>query len=327
MSPESSTPINERLDSWKAIANYLGKSVRTAKRWEAEEGLPVHRHMHHRQGTVHAFRPEIDRWLAERGQGPTPPPITQTEDSRPGLMVLPFEHVGPDSKTAWLASGVADALIDRLARTPDLRVMSRTSARIVAGRAEGPTTALRSLVKSHGLSYVVEGTTRADSDDLQVSIRLIDIANDTVVATELFDGKLDQALRIQATIAEHVAAALSKALGQTLTSEGEPEDGPASTAEWQALVLARQDALKWRKPGLDAAVDRLKRAIETLGPRPMLLAALGRTWLQYREAGIEPGPGPLRRARACADELADRDVQHAVRLQLDGWLRYADGNI
>ena len=34
----------DRLDSWKEIAAYLNRGVRTVRRWEREEGLPVHRH-------------------------------------------------------------------------------------------------------------------------------------------------------------------------------------------------------------------------------------------------------------------------------------------
>src|ERR1041385_1511743 len=43
---ESPRPPERRLDSWKAIAAYLGRGVRTVQRWEREEGLPVHRLTH-----------------------------------------------------------------------------------------------------------------------------------------------------------------------------------------------------------------------------------------------------------------------------------------
>ena len=56
----------DRLDSWKEIAAYLKREVRTVQRWEKEEGLPVHRHAHKKLGTVYAYRPEIDGWSAER---------------------------------------------------------------------------------------------------------------------------------------------------------------------------------------------------------------------------------------------------------------------
>ncbi len=48
----------DRLESWKEIAAYLGREVRTVQGWEKNEGLPVHRHQHARQGSVYAFRTE-----------------------------------------------------------------------------------------------------------------------------------------------------------------------------------------------------------------------------------------------------------------------------
>jgi tetratricopeptide (TPR) repeat protein len=52
----------DRLDSWKEIASYLRREVRTVQLWEKKEGLPVHRHFHKRLGSVFAYRAEIDRW-------------------------------------------------------------------------------------------------------------------------------------------------------------------------------------------------------------------------------------------------------------------------
>jgi hypothetical protein len=51
-----------RLDSWKEIADYLGRDVRTAIRWEHERGLPVHRVPGGKRGGVFAYAEEIDRW-------------------------------------------------------------------------------------------------------------------------------------------------------------------------------------------------------------------------------------------------------------------------
>ncbi len=52
-----------RLDSWKEIADYLGKGERTAKRWEAERCLPVHHVPGLGHGSVYAFTAELDEWL------------------------------------------------------------------------------------------------------------------------------------------------------------------------------------------------------------------------------------------------------------------------
>jgi hypothetical protein len=56
----------ERLDSWKEIATYLKRSVRTVHRWEKEEGLPVHRQLHKDLGSVFAYKGELDAWSSAR---------------------------------------------------------------------------------------------------------------------------------------------------------------------------------------------------------------------------------------------------------------------
>ncbi len=53
----------ELLTSWKEIASYLGKGVRTVQRWEQEFGLPVRRPNTKAKGIVRATRQELDAWL------------------------------------------------------------------------------------------------------------------------------------------------------------------------------------------------------------------------------------------------------------------------
>ena len=65
--PRATAP-EDRLDSWKEIAAYLGRGVRTIQRWEQHEGLPVRRHLHSAKGSVYASRSEIDAWRASRSE-------------------------------------------------------------------------------------------------------------------------------------------------------------------------------------------------------------------------------------------------------------------
>ena len=59
-------PDEPRLDSWKEIASYLGRGIRTVQRWEREEGLPVHRLDHAKRGSVYASRRELTAWWESR---------------------------------------------------------------------------------------------------------------------------------------------------------------------------------------------------------------------------------------------------------------------
>jgi len=55
-----------RLDSWKAIANYLDRDVRSVQRWEHERSLPVHRLPGEKSSAVFAYQSELDQWLLSR---------------------------------------------------------------------------------------------------------------------------------------------------------------------------------------------------------------------------------------------------------------------
>jgi hypothetical protein len=66
-------PDRDRLDSWKEIAVYLGREVRTAQRWEKREGMPIHRHIHEKASSVCAFKHEIDAWLHSRNWAASEP--------------------------------------------------------------------------------------------------------------------------------------------------------------------------------------------------------------------------------------------------------------
>ncbi|MGF7180236.1 hypothetical protein [Tunturiibacter psychrotolerans] len=64
--PPSERPVGDRLDSWKEIAVYLNRDVTTVQRWEKREGMPVHRHVHDKMGSVYASRAELDAWALGR---------------------------------------------------------------------------------------------------------------------------------------------------------------------------------------------------------------------------------------------------------------------
>lgn len=57
---------SDRLDSWKEIAAFLNRTVRTTQRWERSEGLPVHRHIHARGSSVYAYKNELVAWQLSR---------------------------------------------------------------------------------------------------------------------------------------------------------------------------------------------------------------------------------------------------------------------
>src|SRR5579872_6297318 len=99
----TSSEATDRLESWKEIAGYLGREVRTVQGWEKTEGLPIHRHQHARQGSVFAFKPELDAWREGRKVSADAPPVENNASGEP-------PQVRGGGKTL-LVAGIALALV------------------------------------------------------------------------------------------------------------------------------------------------------------------------------------------------------------------------
>jgi tetratricopeptide (TPR) repeat protein len=94
------------LESWKAIANYLHRSVRTVRRWEGDAGLPVHRHKHSSGSSVYAHRAELDAWRSTNRQPRQPRTAARPEK--------PSQRPDPALK-AYAAIAMVAAMVGLLA--------------------------------------------------------------------------------------------------------------------------------------------------------------------------------------------------------------------
>ena len=125
----SGVPSTEhRLESWKEIASYLRRTVRTVQRWEREQGLPVHRLRHNKLPTVYAFAGEMDEWWEQRRgvlevAEALNPPVVAAGDSlgrQPTPIVLPLvEQETVDAPANDLAKREVFARNGAVPETPD----------------------------------------------------------------------------------------------------------------------------------------------------------------------------------------------------------------
>jgi len=95
-----------RLDSWKEIASYLGRGIRTVQRWEREEGLPIHRLDHVKRGSVYASRRELTAWWESRRRPEVAP---ATSDGAPASHQPRLERVTATSAATFWPALSSDA--------------------------------------------------------------------------------------------------------------------------------------------------------------------------------------------------------------------------
>jgi len=101
-----------RLDSWKKIAAHFNRDVTTVQRWERREGMPVHRHVHDKQGSVYAFRSELDAWWdGRRGKLPDVSDGSPEPETTAGCDAQAVRFVRPIKRPWRLAAIIAAVLL------------------------------------------------------------------------------------------------------------------------------------------------------------------------------------------------------------------------
>ena len=312
----------DRLDSWKEIAAYLNRSVRTVRRWEADEGLPVHRHMHRSLGSVYAFRSEIDAWrqtsqLSRVNRAPSVAAGAITP-----IAVLPFTNLSPDAENEYFADGLTEEVIADLSKVRSLRVISRTSSMALKGTSKD----VKAIGRELRVRFVLEGTVRRAADGLRISARLIDASSDECLWTGKYDGTVEDIFAMQERLARTIVDALQLQL--TADEHKQLAVRPIDNVHaYECYLQARQEAYRWRQDAIDHAIQLLRNGLAIIGENAELYAALGRTHLQYREAGIDLGEGPLREADECARKVLALDPQCCAGLQLRALINYSTGRI
>ena len=188
--------MSERLDSWKDIAAYLGRDIRTAQRWALNRRLPVRRVPGGDKPRVFALKSEIDGWLnAEAAAQPA---------EVPSVAVLPFVNLGGDPEDECFGDGLVDDVIDSLARLPDLRVTARTSSFAFRNARQD----VREIGSRLGAANLLEGSVRRVGDRVRVSAQLVSAQDGYHRWSQSYDRRLVDMFAIQSEIAHCIALAL-----------------------------------------------------------------------------------------------------------------------
>ncbi len=170
-------------------------------------------------------------FLSEGDTGPDE--ITAAE--RRSIAVLPFINMSSDPEQEYFSDGLAEELLNLLARIPELRVTSRSSAFSYKGKDFKIADVGREL----NVGHVLEGSVRRSGDQIRITAQLIDVAEDAPIWSETWERTLDDIFVVQDEIAQAVIAALRiRLLGEApRTDTTSPE---AYALYLQSIVLTAQ---------------------------------------------------------------------------------------
>ncbi len=219
----SDQSLESRLVGWKRIAKYLGCSERTARRWEREEQLPVHRQQHEKRSTVFALPAELDEWLGTRADLPpgsgADPATTGTRSRGPAIAAFAAVALAAVALAAIWPRMSVDAPVT--ARDPIAVDLYERGTALWQQRGEVPNQrAIRLLTQA-----VERDETYAEAwSALSFAWMTLPTYSDEVPASEAIDEALlaaDRALQLDPTLVEarSAMAALAQDRGDWLSSE------------------------------------------------------------------------------------------------------------
>jgi TolB-like protein len=183
--PGASPTPADRLDSWKEIAAYLRRDVRTVQRWEKKEALPVYRHQHDKLGSVYAYKVELDKWFHTRQQeGAESPMGPGGKEEKIKLAVLPFGNLNADPEQEYFSDGLTEEMITQLTRLQPGRLGVIATSTAMSYKAADKS--LARVESELGVDYILQGRVRRGGDRVRITAQLVELKGQTQLWAETY---------------------------------------------------------------------------------------------------------------------------------------------
>lgn len=237
------------------------------------------------------------------------------------IAVLPFVNAGDAGDGELLSDGLSENLINTLSRLPQLKVIARSSS----FKYRGENVDVQDAAQKLGVGAILTGRIVRRGDDLQISVELINAADNTRIWGDIYNRKVSAPLDVQ----QDIVRTVSEKLLLKLTGAQQQQIAKQATGNSQAYQLHLNGVFYRRRNG----ADNLRRAIEyqnqaiALDPDfAMAYAELAGDYGTLVEiSSINPADGKPK-ARAAAEKAAALDNTLPQAYQALGYIENQDLN-
>ena len=236
------------------------------------------------------------------------------------IAVLPFADLSEDSSQGYFSDGIAEEILNVLAKVEGLHVAARTSS--FAFRK--PDKDIREIGRLLNVGTVLEGSIRKSGDRIRLTAQLINVADGYHIWSESYDRKLDDVFAIQDDVASAIATAL-------VDSFAGLEQKPASrTLDLAAFEAFRTGRLHWwrRSPDeLHKAITLFATALEHDPSFAPAYAAMADSWLLLSLYGNLTNMRATERAMPMIEKALAIDPESAEAFAALGLARWQIGQM
>jgi len=245
---------------------------------------------------------------AEASAGATLAPGAASERS---VAVLPFTDMSERHDQEYFSDGLAEELIDVLAKVPQLRVPARTSSFSFKGKA----VTVGEIGRALGVSHVLEGSVRKSGDRMRITAQLVRTDDGFHLWSQAYDRDVRDVFAVQDDIARSVANELKLALvGVGTAAGGRTSNVQAHNLYLQAQYRVERDTVA----DLGQAVQLYEEALKLDPTYAAAWAGLAYCHTRRISNGLDTTGAGYQKASAAATRAIELDPQLA-----DGYLALA----
>jgi eukaryotic-like serine/threonine-protein kinase len=219
-------------------------------------------------------------------------------ERQPSIAVLPFANMSADKENEYFSDGLAEEILNLLAKIPGLKVIARTSSFAFRGKEQDIT----KIAEALRVQNILEGSVRRAGNRIRVTAQLIHAADGTHLWSERYDRELADVFAVQDEISAAIAQELQLKLSPKATAK--PRYTPKLPA-YEALLKAKHFHWKVTAESMTQAKEFYEQAI-ALDPQYALAHAL---YADYCFGRTTVGMTPLREAAPVSRAMAQRALE------------------
>jgi TolB-like protein/tetratricopeptide (TPR) repeat protein len=218
------------------------------------------------------------------------------------IAVLPFVNMSADPDQEYFSDGISEELLNLLAKIPELRVASRTSA----FSFKGETLEIPEIARRLDVAHVLEGSVRKAGSEVRITAQLIDARSDTHLWSETWDRTLEDIFAVQDEIAADVVDQLK------ITLLGEAPHVEQADPEAYALFLQARQVRRQITPEASERSNELLEQALAIDPdyAPAWTELAGNYYRQSGQGWLPVAEG-FRMAREAAERALEIDPEYA----------------
>ncbi len=169
------------------------------------------------------------------------------------IAVLPFVNMSDDAANEYFSDGISEELLNLLAKIPELRVISRSSAFSFKGKDFD----IPMVAAKLNVAYVLEGSVRKAGNQVRITAQLIEARSDTHRWSETYDRTLEDIFAIQ----DEIALSVVRQLRVMLLGEATPKAATTDPEAYALFLQSRHVANQYTKEAQEQAELLLKEAL------------------------------------------------------------------